>query len=158
MPLDLPDNSLTSGGRYGRRSDIQPDITTTEYHYHHPNLDAGGREEKILPDFLSDGPARLNNNNSGGGGSGQDHMPHFNSPDDHQGGGSRLTHENSRLRDKLDDCRRIMADQARQIHDLETRLAESRSQESQYSATLLEQMEENLDRSNVSDLQCLLWC
>lgn len=123
---------------------------------------------QTLPDFLSDGPIHssgrladlaqdlpihLNQSH-------HHHHHHFDSPDDDSancGGGnsgsavSRLRLENERLRQELDDGRRILAEKNRRINDLERVIENERKNEYKYTATLahsMEQVEENLDKSN----------
>lgn len=104
---------------------------------------------QTLPDFLSDGPiihsaGRLADVAAG--------LPGLDSPEENSPSLqlSRLRLENERLRRELDESRLALAEQTRRAGELERRLEQERSNESAYSASLaqsMEQVEETLDQS-----------
>uniref|UniRef100_A0A1B0CJA0 Putative mucin-19 isoform x2 n=1 Tax=Lutzomyia longipalpis TaxID=7200 RepID=A0A1B0CJA0_LUTLO len=156
IPLDLPVSSSASsipldltGSRFGHNTPPPPDIPLdlTERH------DFGNANQppadmiQTLPDFLSDGPIH-----SGRLADVTSDLPHLDSPEESAGTTiARLRLENERLRHELDDNRRRLSEKTRQSAELERTLESMRHTETQYSATLaesMEQVEENLDRSN----------
>ncbi|XP_059608424.1 uncharacterized protein LOC132256191 [Phlebotomus argentipes] len=151
IPLDLPASSAASipldltGGRFTPPPDIPLDLT--ERH------DFGSASQPpadmilTLPDFLSDGPIH-----SGRLADVASDLPHLDSPE--EGAATtiaRLRLENDRLRHELDENRLRLSDKTRHSAELERTLESMRHTETQYSAALaesMEQVEENLDRSN----------
>ncbi|XP_053684873.1 hybrid signal transduction histidine kinase M [Sabethes cyaneus] len=139
LPPDLTENSASGqgcGSRFGfdmdrNLSSPPPSSTADKIHR--------------LPDFLSDGPIH----SSGRLADVTHDTPHFNSPDaDALQQLQRLQierQENDRLRIEVDDNRRVIAEQARRIKDLEKALEATKN--SATSAQGVEGIEENLDKS-----------
>uniref|UniRef100_A0A1Q3FWQ3 Endosome-associated-trafficking regulator 1 n=1 Tax=Culex tarsalis TaxID=7177 RepID=A0A1Q3FWQ3_CULTA len=163
VPLDLPPQNLDFSFDLPRRRttppaaapELPPDLTGNSgaggYFRgvdNHSPPPAGSAADKIhrLPDFLSDGPIHSSGRLADVT---QHDTPHFNSPDAEashsQQQQQRLQierQENDRLRRELDDNRRIVAEQARRIAELERALEVAKS-----SAHRVEGFEENLDKS-----------
>ncbi|XP_055535509.1 uncharacterized protein LOC129724547 [Wyeomyia smithii] len=139
LPPDLTENSASGqgcGSRFG--FDVDRNLSSP------PSSTAADKIHR-LPDFLSDGPIH----SSGRLADVTHDTPHFNSPDaDAQQQLQRLQierQENDRLRIEVDDNRRVIAEQARRIKDLEKTLESVKS-----SASLMQGVEgfgENLDKS-----------
>lgn len=90
---------------------------------------------KSLPDFLADGAVRTQNNNNGTSAS---QSPEW---------------ELDRVRQELDMCRRQLSEQVHRADNLQRELEIARNKEHEYTQNLaktLEQVEDNLERSNVS--------
>ncbi|XP_065091823.1 probable serine/threonine-protein kinase DDB_G0276461 isoform X2 [Ochlerotatus camptorhynchus] len=164
VPLDLPPQNLDFSFDLPRRRvtpppELPPDLTDnnatgprsgfyfSDMDRNHSPPPSGSAADKIhrLPDFLSDGPIH----SSGRLADVTHDTPHFNSPDaDASHHLQRLQierQENDRLRREVEDNRRIIAEQARRIKDLEKSVETAQS-----SATLaqtVEGIEENLDKS-----------
>lgn len=117
--------------------ELPPDLTGTGGYFRdaHSPPPSGSAADKIhrLPDFLSDGPIHSSGRLADVT---QHDTPHFNSPD------ADARAENDRLRRDLDDSRRVVAEQARRIAELERALEVAKS-----SAHRVEGFEENLDKS-----------
>lgn len=134
LPPDLTGNS--GAGNYFRGGGVD----------NHSPPPSGSSADKIhrLPDFLSDGPIHSSGRLADVT---QHDTPHFNSPDA-EASHSQLQRlqierqENDRLRRELEDNRRIVAEQARRISELERALEVAKS-----SAHRVEGFEENLDKS-----------
>ncbi|XP_058459470.1 putative uncharacterized protein DDB_G0285119 [Malaya genurostris] len=167
VPLDLPPQNLEFSFDLPRRrinpahaaAELPPDLTENsasgqgsrfgfDMDRNHSPPPSGSAADKIhrLPDFLSDGPIH----SSGRLADVTHDTPHFNSPDadahHHQQQRLQLERqENERLRREIDDNRRVMADQARRIKDLENSLESAKSSAS--LAQTVEGIEENLDKS-----------
>lgn len=156
IPLDLPVSSASTipldltGSRFGHNSP-PPDISLdlTERHDFSSVSQPPADMIQTLPDFLSDGPIH-----SGRLADVASDLPHLDSPEESAATTiARLRLENERLRHELDENRRRLSDKTRHSAELERTLESMRQTETQYSATLaesMEQVEENLDRSNVS--------
>ncbi|XP_021711621.1 bromodomain-containing protein DDB_G0270170 [Aedes aegypti] len=138
LPPDLTDNN-TSGPRSG--------FYFSDMDRNHSPPASGSAADKIhrLPDFLSDGPIH----SSGRLADVTHDTPHFNSPDadasHHQQRLQIERQENDRLRREVEDNRRIIAEQARRIKDLEKTVETAKSNAS--LAQTVEGFEGNLDKS-----------
>lgn len=163
IPLDLPSihqisqaiNPQDQPAVRPSTIDLPPDLTNSKntnssnanshHHNGHHNDQAYGshngpeitREQasidklQSLPDFLSDGPIII-----------------------------RLQQENDRLRQELEERRCAMVEQATRITDLEKEISNAKNLETEYNLTLaksMEQVEENLNASNVSRFLGFLW-
>ncbi|GAB0089462.1 hypothetical protein DMENIID0001_040050 [Sergentomyia squamirostris] len=156
IPLDLPVSSasssipldLTGTSRFGHNSP-PPDISLdlTERHDFNSTNQPPADMIQTLPDFLSDGPIH-----SGRLADVASDLPHLDSPEESAATTiARLRLENERLRHELDENRRRLSEKTRHSAELERTMESMRHTETQYSATLaesMEQVEENLDRSN----------
>lgn len=93
---------------------------------------------QTLPDFLSDGPIH----SSGRMADVAQDLPQLDSPEENAAVNviSRLRLENERLRHELDEARRLISDQGRQINDLERAC---RTGEIQRNGTVLERNKMN---------------
>lgn len=157
VPLDLPPQNVDLSFDLPRRRvtpppELPPDLTEnnstgprsgfyfSDMDRNHSPPPSGSAADKIhrLPDFLSDGPIH----SSGRLADVTHDTPHFNSPDadvTHQQQRLQIERdENDRLRREIEDHRRIIADQARRIKDLE---------KSVETAQTVGGIEENLDKS-----------
>ncbi|XP_058829128.1 homeobox protein 5 isoform X2 [Topomyia yanbarensis] len=167
VPLDLPPQNLEFSFDLPRRrvtpaqasAELPPDLTENsasgqgsrfgfDIDRNHSPPPSGSAADKIhrLPDFLSDGPIH----SSGRLADVTHDTPHFNSPDAdiHHQYQQRLQlerQENERLRREIDDNRRVIADQAHRIKDLENSLESAKSSAS--LAQTVEGIEENLNKS-----------
>lgn len=167
VPLDLPPQNLDFSFDLPRRRvtpppELPPDLTDNnatgsrsgfyfaDMDRNHSPPPSGSAADKIhrLPDFLSDGPIH----SSGRLADVTHDTPHFNSPDadaSHQQQRLQIERqENDRLRRENEDNRRIIAEQARRIKDLEKSVETAQS--SATAAKTVEGIEENLDKSYVS--------
>lgn len=170
ISLDLPNNK--NPRRDGRRNPISADLTLdltgtsieSRSAYMFPSSSCGGNNADMhipesnkiqtLPDFLSDGPIHSSGRLADVA---QDLPAHIDSPEDESMNTimARLRLENGRLRMELDESRRALSERTRRVRALERIIENERNNENQYTATLthsMEQVEENLDRSNVSIL------
>lgn len=167
IPLDLPSKEWRASGRRNlQASDLTLDLTGSKsneaeggggYHFvpdHLVNQSSNydGGKIQILPDFLSDGPIHSSNRLADVA---HDLPSHIDSPDNETTSTviAKLRFENERLRQELDENRRILSERTRRITELERVIENERRNENQYTASLsqsMEQVEENLDRSNVN--------
>lgn len=158
IPLDLPNISSASHSYQRPPSSDPPDITTSNHSSHMRNSDGPHNEPELtrdqavidskmqtLPDFLSDGPIHSSGRIAD--------VASFSSDDNNQSLIIRLQQENERLIQEVDARRSAMIEQARRISELEKQINLAKNMEQQYNVTLaesMEQVEENLNASNVS--------
>lgn len=161
IPLDLPNISSASLSYHPLSSD-PPDITTGNHSSHMRNSDGQNEPEltrdqaaidskmQTLPDFLSDGPIHSSGRIAD--------VASFSSDDNNQSLIIRLQQENERLIQEVDARRSAMMEQARRVSELEKQINLAKNMEQQYNVTLaesMEQVEENLNASNVSYYSCI---
>lgn len=83
----------------------------------------------------------------------------YSQPEDSSAMGQSPERETDRLRRELELCRRQLAEQTRRADHLQRQLDASRDKEHEYTHNLtkaMEQVEENLNISNVCALTCVL--
>jgi hypothetical protein len=134
LNLDLPPDLGMDGQIYGPHN--EPEITRDQ---------ASIDKIQTLPDFLSDGPIHSTGRLAD--------VATVSANDDSQSVIIRLQQENDRLRRDLEERNSAILEQNRRINELERRLNNAKDMEVEYNVSLaksMEQVEENLNASNVS--------